>query len=213
MSIKLADFLIPAGGSTEFLIEDKYIRGGLHLVPTFADLALMDSTTLKGGMITIVQTSLKAYQLSADKTTWAEWSPGSGTGEGGFTPVRQTVAASTPVLLPEQAYEVALPLGKTILVFKLEVDTSCHVEAFETAARDDTNPYTFIATADHLIDDGSTLMSDGTVLRGRRYTILTNQENVGDATTDINIYFRVTNTDVVDKGINLTISFLPIEPI
>ena len=75
--------------------------------------------------------------------------------------------------------------------------------------RDDSNPYKFVATSDHLEDDGSSLMTDGTVLRGRRYAILTNQE----PGPSMDIYFRITNTDVVAKNVNLTVSFLPLETV
>lgn len=219
MSIKIPDFIIPSGGSTEFLIEDKYVRGGLHTVATYTDLALLNTTTLKVGMLCVTQDDLKVYQLSELNTVgnakvgiWEIFNAGGGNTGGGLG-FRQTVTHLEQNILAGASREFSLPLGKTALVYKLEVDTSCKVEAFDTLARDETNPFLFIATPDHLKDDGSTLMTDGTILRGRRYTILSNQENVGNATTDINIYFRVTNTDVVDKGVSLTISFLPIESI
>jgi len=219
MSIKLPDFIIPAGDSTEFLVEDKYVRGGLHTLDTFASLALMDPTLLKLGMLTVTQDTNKLWQLTAitlsdptDPTskvgTWTEFKGG-----GGGIGTRQTVTQFIPNIAIGGKNEFSLPLGRTVLVFDLSVDTSCQVEAFSTVNMDDTNPYLFIATVDHLDDDGSTLMTDGTVLRGRRYSFLVNLETTGDDATDINIYFRVTNTDTVAKGVNLTISFLPIESI
>lgn len=215
MSIKLPDFLIAAGDSTEFLIEDKFIRGGLHIVAAAADLNTLDPTTMKVGMLCVTQDTNKIYQLASVTTDadgiatplWNEFRPG-GSGN-----VRQLVTHYIEFLPMGTAINFALPLGKTIIVYKLSVDTSCTVEAFETMAANESNPYMFVATPDHLADDGSTLMSDGTVLRGRRYDIMTNQENSGDATKDINIYFRVTNTDVIDKSVTLTIAFLPIESI
>lgn len=217
MSIKLPDFIVPAGDSTEFLVEDKYIRGGLHTVPTPDDLALMDPTTLKVGMLCVIQSTLKIFQLKTNELdeetgekvpVWEEFKAG-----GGGVGVRQSVTHFENLIIPNAVREFALPLGKCALIYTLEVDTSCQLEAYSTAAMDESNPYLFLATVDHLSDDGSTLMSDGTILRGRRYPILVNMENVGDPATDINIYFRVTNTDTVDKSVNLTISFLPIESI
>lgn len=219
MSIKLPDFIVPAGDSAEFLIEDKYVRGGLHTVPTFSDLGGMDSTTLKLGMLSVTQDNNKIFQLTGLDTpdpsdpftkvgTWTEFKGG-----GGGIGTRQTVTQFIQSIPAGGTNEFVLPLGKTVLVFSLAVDTSCQVEAFSTINRDEPNPYLFVATVDHLEDDGSTLMTDGTVLRGRRYTFLVNLENAGDPTTDINIYFRVTNTDIVEKGVNLNISFLPIESI
>lgn len=211
MSIKLADFVIPAGGSTEFLIEDKYIKGGLHIVADSAGLLAMDPTLLKVGMIAVTQDDKKLHQLANDMT-WADFALGGNTPPF-VKPVRQTVTHFIDNVPAGGSFDFELPLGLTILVYALSVDTSCKIQAFETAQRSDSNPYTFVATPTHLADDGSTLMTDGTVLRGRRYSILSNQENSGNATTDINIYFRVTSTDVVDKSVTLTLSFLPIESI
>jgi hypothetical protein len=229
MSIKLPDFIVPAGDSTEFLVEDKYVRGGLHIVADKAGLDTMDPTTLKKGMLTVTQDTNKIFQLKSiekieppaptdpsapveeTKTvyTWEEFKGGGGGGIG----VRQQVTHMTHGLLPGLPKTFSLPLGRCALLYNLEVDTSCKIEAFGTAAMDESNPYTFFATPDHLKDDGSTLMTDGTVLRGRRFSFLANMENAGDPTTDINIYFKVTNTDTVEKGVNLTIAFLPIESI
>lgn len=217
MSIKLPDFLVAAGDSTEFLIEDKFVRGGLHIVAVYDDLATLDPTVMKVGMLCVTQDTNKIYQLKSNADdpdtgekvpVWEEFKAG---GEGGG--VRQTVTHFVNTIPAGSTADFALPLGRTIIVYSLAVDTSAKVEVFETMAAADTNPYTFIATPDHLMDDGSTLMSDGTILRGRRYNIFTNQESASDPTTSINIYFRVTNTDVVEKAVTLTIAFLPIESI
>jgi hypothetical protein len=98
-------------------------------------------------------------------------------------------------------------MSKTVVIHALSVDIACQVQAFETAARLDSNPYTFIATPDHLSDDGSTLMSDGTILRGRRYSILSNM----DATPTNDQYFTISNLGTVPIDVTLTIDFLPIE--
>lgn len=217
MSIKLPDFVVPAGGSTEFLIEDKYVRGGLHIVPAYEDLAELDPTTMKVGMLCVTQDTKQIFQLIALEVPideegnvgpfWSEFKPGDGGGIG----IRQQVTHFVNTILPGAAAEFSLPLGRTVLVHKLSVDTSCMVEAFETVSYDDTNPFKFIATPDHLVDDGSTLMTDGTVLRGRRYHILSNQEISGEDSASINIYFRVTNTGIVEKSVTMSLSFLPIE--
>lgn len=220
MSIKLPDFLVAAGDSTEFLIEDKYVRGGLHIVAVHDDLATLDPTVMKVGMLCVTQDTNKIYQLKSnvdDPATgatipvWEEFKAG-GAGSGGAG-IRQTVTHFENTIPAGGKVDFALPLGRTIIVYSLSVDTSAQVEVFETMAATDSNPYTFIATVDHLKDDGSTLMTDGTILRGRRYNIFTNQESSNDPTTSINIYFRVTNTDIVEKAVTLTIAFLPIESI
>lgn len=203
MAIQLPSFLIPRGGNKWYLLEDKYIKGGLQVAATIADRDSIDTENRKAGMLVVVQADGKIYQLESSLTSWKEFQVGGG------APVRQTVEYTTISLAPNAADYFALSLGRSALIFKLIVDTPCIVEAFGTVLRDENNPYKFVATSDHLEDDGSTLMSDGTVLRGRRYSILANTES-GNAT---DIYFRLTNKDVVEKNINLTIQFLPLESV
>ena len=203
MAVQLASFLVPKGGNSFFLLEDIYFRGGLRLVPTTAERDTLHSSTRKAGMLVITQSDNKIWQLDADLQTWKEFQVGGGSA------VRQTAMHLVENIPIDGSTDFALPLGRTALIHKLSVDTPCIVEAFETPMRDDSNPYKFVATSDHLEDDGSSLMTDGTVLRGRRYAILTNQE----PGPSMDIYFRITNTDVVAKNVNLTVSFLPLETV
>lgn len=201
MAVQLSSFIVPKGGNTWFILEDKYLRGGLQVLANAAARDAIVPENRKASMIVITQDDNKLWQLDKDLVTWNAFSAGGG------TPTRQTVKYATKTLNVNDVENFSLELGRTAVVYKLSVDTPCIVEAFETVLREDTNPYKFVATSDHLEDDGSSLMTDGTVLRGRRYTILSNQE----AGNSMDIYFRITNTDVVAKNVNLTLSFLPIE--
>lgn len=201
MAVQLSSFIVPKGGNTWFILEDKYLRGGLQVLANAAARDAIVPENRKASMIVITQDDNKLWQLDKDLVTWKAFSAGGG------TPTRQTVKYATKSLNPNDVENFSLELGRTAVVYKLSVDTPCVVEAFETVLREDTNPYKFVATSDHLEDDGSSLMTDGTVLRGRRYTILSNQET-GES---MDIYFRITNNDIVAKNVNLTLSFLPIE--
>lgn len=210
MAIQIASFLIPKNGNLWFLLEDKFIKGGLQVAATNDDRDAIPDTNRKQGMLVVVQADGKVWSLQEDMLTWKEFKVGGGTGP------RMTAIRTVQGLAAQDHADFELSLGGTAIIFALSVDGVCQVEAFETAARTDTNPYRFVSTSDHLSDDGSTLMSDGTILRGRRYTIVSNQ----DATPSSLIYFRITNltalptaagADVPTMDVTLSVSFLPIE--
>jgi hypothetical protein len=203
MAIQVASFVVPKGGNKWYVLEDKFIKGGLQVVATTLERDAIEVDNRKAGMLVVVQADGKLYQLETSLTSWREFAVGGG----GGSPVRQTVQYATDILAAAASKFFSLAMGRSALIFKLSVDTPCIVEAFSDSLRTETNPFRFVATSDHLVDDGSTLMSDGTVLRGRRYTILANLEegNSGD------IYFKITNNDATAKNINLSVQFLPIE--
>jgi hypothetical protein len=201
MAIQVSSFMIPKGGNQWYILEDKYLKGGLRVVPTITDRDAIDVDSLKAGMLVIVQADMKIYQMETSMTSWREFNLGGG------SPVRQTVQFATNSLKANDAQNFPLNLGRSAVIFKLAVDTPCKVEVFSTVQRDEPNPYQFLATSDHLEDDGSTLLTDGTVMKGRRFNIFANLEE-GNAT---DVYFRITNTDSVEKNVNLTVQFLPLE--
>lgn len=121
---------------------------------------------------------------------------------------RQTITKSTGIIGVGGQSIFTLAMSATCIILNLSVDQPCQVQAFSTVDMSDTNPYTFVSEYDHLTDDGSTLMSDGTILRGRRFTILSNMEEVPNA----NHYFIITNVGSTPlMTVNLTVSYLPIE--
>ncbi len=202
MPFEFTSFLIPRNANSFFLLEDRYLKGGLQVR---ADVAARDSipaSNRKAGMIVVTQTDNKLWQLGADATSWTEVQAG-----GGLTGSRQTATYITNELQPNGYEDFSMDLGKSVLILSLSVSVPMLVEAFETPVRDDTNPYTFLATIDHLVDDGTTLMTDGTVFKNRRYSIFSNGEEPPAGT----IHFRITNPGQIASGTTLTIVFLPLE--
>jgi len=120
----------------------------------------------------------------------------------------RTVAIQTiDGLVPDIPQEFALTLSVSCIVLKLTVSRPVKVQAFGTPAKDEPNPYEFIATSDHLTDDGSMLLSDGTVFRTRNFSILANMESPPTNS----IYFTVSNVDDSEGSVTLTLTYLPLE--
>lgn len=214
MAIQVASFIIPKNGNLWYILEDKYIKGGLHVVADNEERDNILDVNRKAGMLVIVQADGLVWSLDNDMLTWNQFKVGGSSG------VRHTVVKTIVGIAAQERADFEMALGGTSLIFSLSVNTVCQVEVFETDQRADSNPYRFVSTPDHLKDDGSTLMTDGTILRGRRYHIFSNLEPVPTP----NIFFRVTNLDAIPpppgngempdvptKDITLTISFLPLE--
>lgn len=208
MPISLASYIQPRNATnpdpalrnTYYLLEDIYIKGGYQVRAAYSDLAGINPLNVKSGMLVYTQAEKKLWVLGDDLTTWSEFKTGS-------SKVRDTATYTTSLLQPNGFEDFVLPLGRTVLVESLAVDQPVTVEAFDNPSRTTSNPYRFIATADHLSDDGSTLMSDGSVVKNRRYALLAN----GEAPVTDNIYFRITNSSPIATPVIFNISFLPLE--
>lgn len=146
------------------------------------ELAL-DVENRTAGMLALTTDTNKIWQLKSDFQTWQEFIP---------RPVKQT--AQKPIsLIPASGFiDFELDIGNSVIVYQLSVSHPCTFEVFDSADRDDMNPFRFIATEDHLTDDGSSLLSDGTIVRGRRYHIWSSFSNINK------IYCRVTNLSDTD---------------
>lgn len=202
MAVQLSSFLVPKGGNKWYILEDRYLLGGLQVVADEAERDAIEVDNRKAGMIVVVQTTGKMYQLENSMVSWREFQVGGAAGN-----TRQKAEYLIENLAANDSTEFSLDLGRTALIIQLEVDTPCTIEAFGTSAKDETNPYKFVAVSDHLADDGSTILPDGSVWHGRRYSTFVNLED-GNAT---DIYFRVKNTDSFEKNIVLTVQFIPLE--
>lgn len=74
MAIALASFLVPRNGATWYLLEDKYLKGGLRICNDVTERAAIHPSSLKKGMLVLVLTDNKLYQLKDLATkTWAEY--------------------------------------------------------------------------------------------------------------------------------------------
>lgn len=76
MPIQVASFLIPRNGATWYILEDKYLKGGLRICADEAERTAIHPASLKQGMLVLLITDNKLYQLSdvANKT-WVEYKP------------------------------------------------------------------------------------------------------------------------------------------
>lgn len=96
--------------------------------------------------------------------------------------------------------------SKTNMVLKLKLSIpNIKVELHSTLELNDKNPYTFQSTTNHLEDDGTTILEDGTVEYSRRYGFYVNQ---GD---DVYMYVRYTNMGQGEVLPELRMTLLPLE--
>ena len=99
--------------------------------------------------------------------------------------------------------EITLPLGVSSIVYNLKVSRPVKVEVFGTKVRNEMNPYTFIATADHLQDDGTVILNDGSSFQSRNYSIFANMEEPVNG----NVYATVTSLDCLRANDPVTLEF------
>lgn len=202
MPINIASYLKPRTGNTYYLLEDVFLKGGYQVRDTLAARDQIDPLNLKPGMLVMVLEDNKIYRRKEDGS-WEELVLGSGS----ISSQRQVVEYTSDEIAVNGFKIVEIALGKSVLIHKLSVSTPLKVEAFESPTLADPNPYTFIPTSDHLEDDGTTLLANGDVVRNRRYSILTNQE---EPPSD-KIYFRITNNTEIATATTLTIQFVVLE--
>lgn len=72
MPVTMNSFLTPASAALPFLLEDKYLRGGMRCYATLAERDAMAAGTKKAGMLVYVSENTTMYQLLEDKTTWGK---------------------------------------------------------------------------------------------------------------------------------------------
>ena len=73
--------------------------------------------------------------------------------------------------------EFQMELGVSSIVYNLTVSRPVKVEVYSTPDRNENNPYTFIATPEHLTDDGTVVLNDGSSFQSRQYSIFANLED------------------------------------
>lgn len=125
-----------------------------------------------------------------------------------ISPNSRGVALHTIENLAVSASEdFTLDLAVSCIMLKLTVSRPVKLSAYSTSNRDDINPYQFLATDDHLTDDGSMLLADGTVFRSRNFSIIANMEEPASNT----IYWTVEGVDEQEGPVAITITYLPLE--
>jgi hypothetical protein len=126
---------------------------------------------------------------------------------GGQLNTRQVVIHNIESLPVSESVEFVLELAVSCIVLKLEVSRPVKVKAFGSVTKDESNPYEFLATEDHLVDDGSMVLSDGSRFRSRNFSIFSNF----DAVPSDDIYFTVESVDDAEGPVTLIITYLPLE--
>jgi hypothetical protein len=116
---------------------------------------------------------------------------------------RRRFQANIPSLLGYGNVQLTLNLGISSIVYGLTVSRPVKVEVFTTPEKNEPNPYTFIATPDHLTDDGVVVLNDGSSYQSRQYSIFANLE---DPPTP-NIYATITSISPFEPATPLYLSF------
>lgn len=73
MSIQVASFLAPKNGNTWYVLEDKFIKGGLQIVADQTARNAINPLNLKEGSLVLVLADNIVYQLAADLVTWNQF--------------------------------------------------------------------------------------------------------------------------------------------
>lgn len=174
MPVTLISNIIPPNNNTFFMVEDLFLKGGYQVREDVVDRDNIDPLNRKAGMAVFTQNDSKLWILQSDLVSWLEFSS-SGSG----AQSRIVNIQTSPEILPGDIWDFQVPLGlgSVAVLLRLEVSLPCAIEIHSTPQRNDSNPFKFIGITGHLKDDGSTLMSDGSVVKGRRYSILASLED------------------------------------
>lgn len=219
MAVQLASNLAPKNNQTFYLLEDVYVKGGLMIQPDLGGRDALPFGNLKLGQLVLILEDGKCWQVTEltgptleDPTIpkfigWTEFKFGNGDVAPGTMKARQVAIHTITSLPPNTSTEFKLNLGISAIILRLAVDRPVRVQAFSTETMDEPNPYHFLATEDHLFDDGATLLSDGTVLKSRQYSIWANM----DATPINRMYMKISSVDSVDGPVVLTVTYLTLE--
>jgi hypothetical protein len=124
--------------------------------------------------------------------------------------VRKNFELKTLLLAPNASETFVIDSGSSAIVQRLEVSGPCVVEVFGTETHNpiiDKTPYKFVAVAGHLVDDGSTTLRDGTVIKSRQYSIFVNLENP----IRPQVYGQITNSQAVAASITIKLMYLTVE--
>ena len=123
---------------------------------------------------------------------------------------RQVFEIQTINLQPNETEAFTLDCGKSAIIQRLEVSHPALVQVWgvpDYNTQIDPNPYTFRATSDHLFDDGSTYLRDGTIIKTRQYSIFANLQSPSQP----QVYGTITNIGAILTRITLKIQYLTIE--
>lgn len=121
----------------------------------------------------------------------------------GITVDRKIFRYTVPDLPAGSFHDFIIDIGISSIVYGLTVSRPCLVEVFGTETKNESNPYTFLATLGHLTDDGTVLLNDGSIIQQRQYSIFANQEEPIRG----RVYGRITNTDGITGNVEFSMIF------
>ena len=194
MSIPLISEIVPKNNGAFAMLDDTNLRGGSRIVNTLNERNAIPVDKRKNGMLVFVIETDIWYSLQADLLTWVYNSK-----------VRFNLDFTSPVIDSGDVWDFEIPLSSQVaLLLQLSVSVPCCIEIHGAPERVDTNPFKFIGIVTHLSDDGSTIMSDGSVIDGRRYSILANMENPLRKYA----FGRVINNGAIAQAVSITLELL-----
>jgi len=170
-----------ASVTSELYVGEKITVGNLYVLPTEAP---------QPGQI------LAAVGGTVSETMWV----------GGFPlPLtkRRNYEKKIDSLLGYGTATFTATLGTASIVYAVKVSRPVRVEVYGTPAMNEPNPYTFVATPSHLVDDGTVILNDGSSFQSRQYSIFANLE---DPPTQ-NVYVKVTSIDSYLAGDPVILNF------
>jgi hypothetical protein len=150
-------------------------------------------------------------QVALDRGIWIEGWRYVGSKGGGLT--KDDLAPSytgtdftvnVPQLESEEFYDFNLQTGGSCTLVLTTVDAPAIVECHSQPGRDDTNPYRFVSTVEHLVDDGSYTVA-GRRVYGPRFVVLQNLYKPEDGVT----YWRIYNDSDQIRQITVTVRAIP----
>lgn len=123
--------------------------------------------------------------------------------------IRDTISHTAPyAIAPGVHYDFSMMMGRTNLIIEVRTDVpQIEIQAFGDASYGERNPYTFKSRPDQLYDDGTRLMSDGSIQYSRRFSFVANTE---DPVSEV-IYWRFTNHSNMPVVPTVTITYTAIE--
>jgi hypothetical protein len=182
--------IFPSTTNTEWVFD--YNAGVLHF-PNNIPSELMSSSGNTGGTVYI-----EGYRYIGLKGAGT----GTGSGEGSLV-TRNTWQYTTPEIPVDGFLEFEIELGLSIIVYDLTVSAPCLIQVYGTPERDEDNPYTFRGVEEHLRDDGTTELEDGTIIKTRQYSIFANLEE--DPLPKV--YARITNETDSEQVFTISMTY------
>lgn len=109
----------------------------------------------------------------------------------------------TPEIPVDGDHEFEIELGISLIVYDLTVSAPCLVQVYGTPEKDEDNPYTFRGIENHLRDDGTTELEDGTIIKTRQYSIFANLEEEPVP----KLYARITNETDTTQAFTIKLTY------